>query len=223
MLTSEERGYLRDNVETKGEGVARLLWTLALTCSALLDPAHAQQSQSFNFGAWLVECVQPPEGRQQCQLTQRVIDGARRMQILNFSVVHLSDSGEYAMSITVPHNVLLEPGAGIRFDEDDIIEYSYTRCMPAGCLIETRLEAEVVAKLKSADAAQMVVVDLAQKPVAIPLSLQEFGPAVDKLKAETRKGEPMWSPLTRVWGMVFSSGGESKDSESEQQPSEDGR
>src|SRR5215475_10385757 len=66
------------------------------------------------FQDWRLACPPTSDKTSSCEIQQDVLDARSRTELARISLFRFKDSGD-TMVVTVPYNVLLEPGIGIGF------------------------------------------------------------------------------------------------------------
>ena len=110
--------------------LAALLVVAALsTAPALAAPT----GHSTDYGDWVVECRVAGTG-QDCDMSQRVIDGRTQMQLVQFRITAKAPA---QVELRVPLGAWIDPGIGIRFGaKDKPFLLTYSKCLADGCLAD---------------------------------------------------------------------------------------
>jgi invasion protein IalB len=134
-------------------------------------------------GAWQVSCRTPPGAKEEkCALVQSVT--AEDRPNVGLTVVFYKAIGEdnQLLRVVVPLGVLLPTGLGLKIDNQDIGNAPFLKCGKRGCIAEVVLQDEVIKKMKAGGTAMFIIFDTPEAGIGIPISLQGFGDALDKLK-----------------------------------------
>ena len=134
---------------------------------------------------WSVRCVVEDDpsscSMNQQQHLQSEVDGVQKIvgRLINATVVYADDpttgARDLHISIDLPLGVSLVPGAAIKVDDGQQLNWPYLRCSAAGCAISNKLDDELLSALKKG---QVLIVAYrawnAEKNTLIRVPLQGF-------------------------------------------------
>ncbi|MEO8244544.1 MAG: invasion associated locus B family protein [bacterium] len=171
-----------------------------MACSTEMALAQTAEpsSTAATYGNWTVTCATQPSadgaaaGPKTCQMTTRLNlkgnDGQTR-PLLEIAIGKPANADAPRIVLQVPIDVALrEPimlavgvAAGEATDNqprEDIGAASYFACAPTGCVADTALTAEMIAKLKTIPTTNVTFTALADgKKITVPVAMTGFGDA----------------------------------------------
>lgn len=153
---------------------------------------------------WRLTCPSTDEKDATCRLSQDVVDNQSGQGVA--SVVYFKEvekdkdgkpkKGSNVLAVTVPLNVLLPPGLGLKLGADDVKTYQYKTCTQAGCVAVVPVDKDMLETFLGAQVAQITVVGQNGKPVQLPFSMK----GLKKAYAAYRDGEARHSSWWwRLW------------------------
>ena len=160
----------------------------AFAASAWLTSAHAQEADAEaegvqRFKDWAVACPKSEdEGKKNCQAVQRLTVSESGKQVMQISVAYLDGQEDPVAIIILPLGMLLQTGALLTVDGEEIGRLGIQRCEPGGCIAPLVLDEKVLGIFKSGTKGQITVQNATGKDVPIPLSLSGFTAALAELK-----------------------------------------
>lgn len=178
---------------------ARWIASLALAATAmpaLAQDAAAPQAPASPFspenmsvnemvGDWTVRCFRVASIAP-CDVMQLATQEATNRRVMLISIAYVPSERGYAMQIVVPLGVVLASGLTIGTGEAALSNVKFTRCERDGCYVESALPAATVDGLAAATG--MTNISLVAYPsneaVNLPVSLNGFGDAIAKMRAE---------------------------------------
>ncbi|MGY4329395.1 invasion protein IalB [Bradyrhizobium sp. LB7.2] len=156
--------------------------TLGLLCSIFivyvtLGTAAAQvpQRTTATFDDWTISCEKSCEA-----ISVQQSEGVAVSQI----TIKKSKGGALTLSVQVPPSVWFASGLKLGTESDEAsVRGTFKWCIPARCLAEVEVNADVIKKLSSQPSAQIVFQDAAQHEKKISVSLKGLSPTLNKLLA----------------------------------------
>ncbi len=148
---------------------------------------------------WRLLCPSTKEKDATCRLSQDIVDTQSGQQIA--SLVYLKQvekdkEGSMVLVITVPLNVLLEPGLGLKLGADDMKVFQYKTCTPSGCMAVIPVDADMQKTIEGAQVAEIAVAGRDGKPVPLQFSTKGFTEAYKAyVNNEARHSSWWW----RLW------------------------
>ena len=160
---------------------------LVLVLTLIFFPrlVQAQEPGLAVTDLWPVHCVVEGDPSS-CSMTQQQhlqteVDGEQKIvgRLLSATVVYAEDpntgSRDPHISIDLPLGVSLAPGAAIKVDDGQQLNWPYLQCTAAGCAISNKLDGELLSALKKG---QVLIVAYrawnAEKNTLIRVPLQGF-------------------------------------------------
>lgn len=156
---------------------------MALAAAALSpQPAQAQGAVKATHGDWQMRCEVPPGAKaEQCALVQNVAAEDRANLTLLVIVLKTADQKSRLLRVVAPLGVLLPSGLGLKIDDKDIGRAGFVRCLTTGCVAEVVMDDTLLGQLKGGKSATFIVFQTPEEGVGVPVSLNGFGPGVEKL------------------------------------------
>lgn len=156
---------------------------MALAAAALSpQAAQAQGAVRATHGDWQMRCEVPPGAKaEQCALVQNVAAEDRANLTLLVIVLKTADQKSRLLRVVAPLGVLLPSGLGLKIDDKDIGRAGFVRCLTTGCVAEVVMDDTLLGQLKSGKSATFIVFQTPEEGVGVPVSLNGFGPGVEKL------------------------------------------
>ncbi|HUO89980.1 MAG TPA: invasion associated locus B family protein [Rhizomicrobium sp.] len=148
---------------------------------------------------WRVACPQVSDKNTSCEIQQDVLDAKSRTELARLSLFRFKDSGD-TMVVTVPYNVLLDPGIGLGFGNDKPRVYPFETCNGVGCVVRIKFDADLAkafdAAASSNSQARILFAGLDGKPVGLPFSLKGYSDAIAAFNRAEAKRRSWWR---RLW------------------------
>jgi invasion protein IalB len=143
------------------------------------------------YGDWRLACPQPSAAKSGgCAMIEDVLDSQTRSEIAHLALGK-NRAGNLEMIVTMPYDVLLEPGMGLSVGSDKIRVYPYQTCNGGGCMATIPVDDALANSLKNAKTARLLFAALNNKPIGLSFSLNGFDQAYD---ASSKFGQSsMWS------------------------------
>ena len=143
---------------------------------------------------WRLAC--PPQSQKDgsCEIQQDVLDSKTHTELARLSIFRLN--GANSLLVTVPFNVLLEPGIGLGFDTDKPLVYEYETCNGVGCIVRIKLDDALRATIGKSTQARVLFAGLDAKPVGLPFSVKGFNEAAAAFDSAEARRRSWWR---RLW------------------------
>ena len=93
-----------------------------------------------------------------------------------------ADTKKPEIVVQLPLGVLLAAGATFQVDDNPPQSLSYRTCGKNGCVANSPITPEVLAALRKGKQLTIGFQDLKEKPITVPLSLNGFAEAYDKMQ-----------------------------------------
>ena len=84
------------------------------------------------FQDWRVACPETSKQDATCEIQQDVLDSKTRSELARLAIFKLN--GANTLIVTVPFNVLLDPGIGLGLGNDKPRVYPFETCNGVGCI-----------------------------------------------------------------------------------------
>lgn len=167
---------------------------LGLAVQAQDQTVQAPDQIAENYGDWSVRCVEreyfPP-----CDMVQVASDNRTGEEVMRLSIAHTGDAERYGLQIVVPLGVLFTGGVLVRVDgAKDITNLEFTRCDPAGCYVESLMDAEELDPFRHGREGVLAMLDAHGAPLVLPLSFRGFVAAMDAMSNRNRE----WAATTAI-------------------------
>jgi invasion protein IalB len=146
------------------------------------------------YDSWRLACPAISAKQGSCALGQDIVNSQNGTSIAH--LVLLKADGKLTLSITVPHNVLLDPGLGLQFGKERFDAFPYETCEARGCIVLMPADDKLIAKLSSNQDARLVLASIEGKAVALPISLKGFAAAWHAMDSSEAKRQSWWR---RLW------------------------
>jgi len=149
------------------------------------QPADANAAREANARAsgWVTRCVS--QGRKapaECVIEQS-LQLMRTNQVV--TIVHLripAEGQQPALSVRVPHGVLLNAGARLRVDAGYTLDLPIQTCDQQGCYANAQAPAELLAALRTGRQLLVVVKSGNGQDLSFTMPTEGFGAAFDRVK-----------------------------------------
>ncbi len=169
--------------------LARTTLASMATVLCLVASAHGQTrpdaapTARTASGDWNTGCSGEAAAKV-CDAVQSLVDNASHEERIRVGVAKQKATGAYGVQIKTPLGLRLDSGAVLRFSEvtgDAIVDIKFNRCLADGCYAERPLSAAEYAKVRAAGKMELIVLDLASKPIIVGLSVKGLKAALDRL------------------------------------------
>jgi len=146
------------------------------------------------YDSWRLACPAIDKEDASCALGQDIVNNRTGAAVAH--LVLMKADGKQILSITVPHNVLLDPGLGLQFEKKQFVAYSYETCDTPGCTVLVPADDTLIAQMSTAPDARLVFANIEGKAVGLPISLKGFADADRAMKSVEAKRHSWWR---RLW------------------------
>ena len=144
---------------------------------------------------WRLACPPTSQPEATCEMQQDVLDAKTHNELARLSIFQLK--GDNMLIITVPFNVLLEPGLALGFGNDKPTVYQYETCNGVGCFARIKLDNTLRTLLGSTTTqARVLFAGLDGKPVGLPFSSKGFSEASAAFDTAEARRHSWWR---RLW------------------------
>ena len=158
---------------------------LTLMVLAIAAPAADAQAKKDGlvFNDWSIKCAEDPNNaaKDGCFAFQNVINKDNQQPVMQVAIGYLAAEQVPAVVFTLPLGVRLPPGAIVAVDDKQGVRVPFERCLPDGCKVQFRMNAEQIGAFKAGNMGKLTIQDNAGRGVAIPFSLKGFTAALNAL------------------------------------------
>jgi len=172
-------------------------WRRAVLVAAWLAlptvaPAQAQgalpggaSSLQETYGDWTVSCVQG-EGPQ-CRLVQQQ-NQQNGQRVLAIELISANDGKSATGTLVLPFGLELDAGVTLQVDDKPAeAPRRFSTCLPAGCIVPLTFEGGSLAALRAGGTLKTTAKAVnSDQVITLPISLQGFSGAFDRVAALTR-------------------------------------
>lgn len=144
-------------------------------------PAPAAAGEPKGPG-WAVNCKsEATEKDLECRMSQTVVLKQSGQVLTNVTFRIPADTKKPEIIVQLPLGVSLAPGATFQVDENPAQRLNFRACDRSGCFAISPVTPEMLAILKRGKQIKIGFQNLAEKPITVPLSLEGFGDAYEKM------------------------------------------
>ena len=155
------------------------------------------QQTAATFGDWTVRCDRvgsDAAAKPVCEAAESLLVKGQQAPIAQVAFGHLPTDPANLLTLTVllPINISFQkpPKLGADTDEAKTVPLTYRRCIPGGCLADTKLAATALTDLRNAKGpGRLYFTDAGERTLALPLSFRGLPQALDNL-AKSTTGSP---------------------------------
>jgi invasion protein IalB len=153
------------------------------------------------FQDWRLACPALSEKDGSCEIQQDVLDAHSHTELARLSIFHFKDPNNSnkdgnTLIVTVPFNVLLEPGIGLGLGNDRPRVYPYETCNGVGCIVRIDFDEDLAKAIGAAPQARILFAGLDGKPVGLPFSLKGYSEVTHAFTSAEAKRRSWWR---RLW------------------------
>jgi invasion protein IalB len=150
------------------------------------------------YDDWRLACPQLTQKDGSCEIQQDVLDAKSHSELARLSIFNMKT--DKTLLITVPFNVLLEPGVGIRVGTNKPKFYPFETCNGVGCIVRVAFKDDIVKTFDGASTGnqqmQLVIAGLDGKFVGLPFSLKGYPGSMAAFDTYDAKRRSWWR---RLW------------------------
>lgn len=151
---------------------------------AIEAPQEEQTTPIERFETWGVRCGKP-EGSDVriCEMFQQVTRDNGNKGIMRVSIGYLPGSEKPIAVFRLPLGIHIPPGVQLRIDEDGPgARFPVQVCFSGGCRADLPLEQNLIDAMKAGARATVTVQTPGGKAVGLPMSLQGFTAALERIQ-----------------------------------------
>lgn len=181
-------------------GAARIVAVLVLgSCVAQAQPAGTKpvarppvsaepNMTTASFGDWVLRCQKLPQNAagRVCEVAQTMQVQGQNAPVAQFAIGRASKSEPLRATAVVPPSVSFPSNVQVALDKDaSPLELDWRRCLPGACFADLVVKEDQLKRWRTAtETGRLIFKDASSREVAIPLSFQGLGPALDALAKE---------------------------------------
>jgi invasion protein IalB len=143
---------------------------------------------------WRVACPETSKQDGTCEVQQDVLDSKTHTELARLAIFQIN--GANTLIVTVPFNVLLDPGIGLGLGNDKPRVYPFETCNGVGCIVRIPFDDDLAKAVGAAPQARILLAGLDGKPVGLPFSLKGYQDAMDAFSSTEAKRHSWWR---RLW------------------------
>jgi invasion protein IalB len=129
-----------------------------------------------------------------CELSEDVVNANERLVRL---VLFRDKDKSLVMAVTVPLQVFLEPGMGLKIGDDQVRVYQYKTCTEDGCVTIVPVDDQLLTSLGNAKDASVVVASPQDgKAVGLALAMKGYAEAYKAFRDDEASRKSWWR---RLW------------------------
>jgi invasion protein IalB len=183
--------------------LARLAIMVALAASAACDVSFAQQTPKAKGQAqtqaapataaapaptpaqpgWASRCSSPSrDAPLECAMEQSAVLTKTGQLVVLVNIRVPGDSRAPVALVQLPLGLNLQAGTKFQVDDGKTVDLPIQTCENRGCYASIAISPELLAALKSGKQLKILFQDLAKETITIPMSLNDFTAAYDKIK-----------------------------------------
>ena len=144
--------------------------------------AGAAKPQAAGPG-WAVNCKSGAKEKElECRMSQTVVLKQSGQVLTNVAFRIPTDTKKLEIIVQLPLGMLLPAGATVQVDENPPQRLNIRACDRSGCFAQAPIAPETLALLRKGKQLKVGFQNLAEKQITIPLSLDGFGDAYEKMQ-----------------------------------------
>ena len=147
------------------------------------------------FQDWRLFCPTSKDATVSCEMSQDVVDQKAGMRVARLVMLKDKDKS-MVLAVTVPLQVLLEPGMGLKIGDDQMRVFQYKTCTEEGCLSVIPVNDQIEASLGKTQKASIAVAQPDGKTVELPFSVKGYAEAYETFLSNEAKRKSWWR---RLW------------------------
>jgi invasion protein IalB len=134
--------------------------------------------------AWSVSCASGADATAlECQMSQNLTESKTGQRVLTVTIRKQSKDGALAMLLALPHGLFIPAGASYQIDDGEKKTAAIQTSDQNGAYAAVPLSADLVRILKAGTNLNIGMESVTRNVVTIPVSLNGFSAAIDKLDA----------------------------------------
>lgn len=153
--------------------------TIGLAIAGLLGTVVFASAQEDTPSAWVKLCNKIGQSDVTLCATAQEIRADTGQFLASVAIREFSNQDKKALVVAVPTGMLIQPGLGLRVDENEQRVIQYAICRPQACIAEIEATDAIIAELKRGGQLMVTTVNQQAQQVGFPLTLVGFTAALD--------------------------------------------
>jgi invasion protein IalB len=133
--------------------------------------------------AWAVNCTDQGQPRFTCEMTQSLIDGKTRAQLMLLSIKSVATGDAKALLVRIAHGVYLPTGVSVKVDSGQSTPIAFQKSDQLGVYAALPLTDRIVTDMKRGKELHISVELNKGEPLELVARLTGFGPAFDRISS----------------------------------------
>jgi invasion protein IalB len=133
--------------------------------------------------AWAVNCTDQGRPRFTCEMTQSLIDGKTKAQLMLLSIKSVATGDAKALLVRIAHGVYLPTGVSVKVDSGQSTPIAFQKSDQLGVYAALPLTDRIVADMKRGKELHISVELNKGEPLELVARLNGFGPAFDRISS----------------------------------------
>ena len=133
--------------------------------------------------AWSVNCTSGANAAMECQMSQNLTESKTGQRVLTVTIRKQAKDGSLAMLLALPHGLFIPAGATYQIDASEKKTVAIQTSDQNGAYAAVPLSSDLVKMLKTGTNLNIGMESVTRNAVTIPVSLNGFTAAIDKLAA----------------------------------------
>ena len=143
----------------------------------------AQQKAQQPRVAWVASCTSPGRGQpQECAMEQRAVARENGQVIALVSIRVPSETRKPVTMVQLPLNLFLPAGVNVDVDGDMTQNQAFQTCNQQGCFVGFPISDTLLKQMFTGGKLNITFQYLDKKPVTLPMSLEGFTDAYNRIK-----------------------------------------
>ena len=142
-----------------------------------------------SFGDWVLRCQKLPQSAtgRVCEVAQTMQVQGQNAPVAQFAIGRGSNSEPLRATAVVPPSISFPSNVQVALGKDaSPLELDWRRCLPGACFADLVVKEDQLKRWRAAsENGRLIFKDAAGREIAVPLSFQGLGPALDALARET--------------------------------------
>ncbi|QIO34634.1 invasion associated locus B family protein [Bradyrhizobium sp. 1(2017)] len=146
-------------------------------------PTQAQADGTPGQPGWIVRCTSPSrDAPLECAMEQNAVLTKTGQTVVLINIRIAPDTRTPIALLQLPLGLNLPIGAKLQVDEGKTFDLQIQTCENRGCYASTPVAPDLLAALRSGKQLKVSFQNMAKETIAIPMPLNDFAAAYDKIK-----------------------------------------
>lgn len=156
---------------------------------AAAPPVSAEPSATTaSFGDWVLRCqrLAADKPERACEVSQTMQVQGQSAPVAQFAIGRIGKGAQLRATAVVLPNLSFPSSLLVSVEKDpSSLELTWRRCLPGGCVADLAVSDDQLKRWRTtSERGRLTFKDAAGREIAIPLSFQGLGPALDALAKE---------------------------------------